>query len=444
MQSTSSGREDSTCPPLSPIDPDDLILLSALLPVEPPRPTCRGRRLAGVAAVTFALIATTVAGQEPEAEVPAGPAAPAEEIAVPSAIGPDDVRPHVEYLAHPDRLGRQGEGLAAAGRYIEQQFRQQKLRPLFGDSFRQEIPDGSGDPMTPPLGTNIGAVLPGSDAALRDEYILVTAHYDHLGVRRGVVYPGADDNATGVAMMLECARQLAVSPARPRRSIAFVAFDLEERLLYGSRWFAAHPPWNIRQVKLFITADMLGRSLGDLPLPAVFVMGSERSDEVRRLLDRLRPPDGLELARIGGDIVGTRSDYGPFRDYRIPFLFFSTGEHPDYHTPRDTPDRVDFAKCARISNVILSVTRAAADAAQAPQWQADPPRDIGEVATILRVTDLLLDSESNGERTMSDLQRAFVTQVNAKARYIVKRGRISGEERVWLARAAQILLYSMF
>ena len=403
-------------------------------------------RLAPLAATVIALVAAIATGEKPDTRSPAGPDAPVlapqPAIVVPSSIRPDEIRPHVEYLAHPDRLGRQGPGLAAAATYIEEHFRKLSLQPLFGNSFRQEIPDS--DPMAAALGTNLGAILPGSDPALRDEYILVTAHYDHLGVRRGVVYPGADDNATGVAMMLECARQLAEAPARPRRSIVFIAFDLEERLLYGSRWFAAHPPWDIRRIKLFITADMLGRSLGDLPLPAVFVIGSERSDEVRRILDRIRPPEGLELARIGGDIVGTRSDYGPFRDYRIPFLFFSTGEHPDYHTPRDTPDRVDFAKCARISNVILATTRAAADADGTPRWESDPPRDLGEVAAILRVTDLLLEAELSDQRRMSDLQRAFVTQVNSKTRFIVRRGRISGEERLWLARAAQILLYSMF
>ncbi len=374
-------------------------------------------------------------------------------IAVPTPIRAEDVRPHIEFLAHPDRQGRQGAGLAASADFIETRFRELKLEPLFGTSFRQAIPDGSSPPSSSgtaaiekSLGTNLGAMLPGRDETLRKEYILVTAHYDHLGVRRGRVYPGADDNASGVAMMLECARQFAALPERPRRTICFVAFDLEERLLYGSRWFAAHPPWDIHQIKLFITADMLGRSLGDLPLPAVFVLGSERSDAVRGILDRLQPPPELELARIGADIVGTRSDYGPFRDYRIPFLFFSSGEHPDYHTPRDTADKIDFAKVARVSNVVLTIARTAADADEAPRWQPDPPRDMEEVRTLLRVTDLVLEQEAagGGAVPVSDLQLAFITQVNSKCRYMMKRGSISGEERIWLARAAQVLMFSLF
>ena len=90
----------------------------------------------------------------------------------------------------------------------------------------------------------------------------MSAHYDHLGVRGGVLYPGADDNASGVAMMLEVARSLTAAPDPPRRSLMFIGFDLEEVGLFGSRYFVAHPPVPLEQVVLFITADMIGRALG--------------------------------------------------------------------------------------------------------------------------------------------------------------------------------------
>ena len=125
-----------------------------------------------------------------------------------------------------------------------------------------------------------------------------------------------------------------------------------------------HPPWPLEQIKLFITADMIGRSLGDLPLPTVFVMGSEHARGLKDALMQTRLPPGLELSPLGADLVGTRSDYGPFRDRKIPFLFFSTGEHPDYHTPQDVPEKVDFTKAAAISSVILwRLCRHVADAA---------------------------------------------------------------------------------
>ena len=96
----------------------------------------------------------------------------------------------------------------------------------------------------------------------RDEWVIVAAHFDHLGVRDGVLYPGADDNASGVAMMLEVARSLVESPEKPRRSVMFVGFDLEEVGLFGSRYFVEHPPVPLDKVALFVTADMIGRSLG--------------------------------------------------------------------------------------------------------------------------------------------------------------------------------------
>src|SRR4029077_10487164 len=106
-------------------------------------------------------------------------------------------------------------------------------------------------------GANVGARLIGTDPQRRDEWIIVSAHYDHLGVRGGVLYPGADDNASGVAMMLEVARAFVQAPERPRRSVLFIGFDLEEVGLFGSRYFVEHPPVPLDRVKLFVTADMI-------------------------------------------------------------------------------------------------------------------------------------------------------------------------------------------
>jgi Zn-dependent M28 family amino/carboxypeptidase len=245
-------------------------------------------------------------------------------------------------------------------------------------------------------------------------------------------------------MLLESARQVSKLESRPRRSIAFVAFDLEEHLLWGSRWFAAHAPWELVQVKLFITADMIGRSLGNLPLPTVFVLGSEHGTRLREMLGDVGTPQGLEVARLGIDLIGTRSDYGPFRDEKVPFLFFSTGEHPDYHTPRDTADRIDYDKAARVSNLILAVARHAADVDQPPTWVAQPETDIGEAETVHRITQLLLDSDQSGEIKLGGVQKFFVSQVNLQMQAILERGVLTKEERETLAKAAQTLLLSVF
>ena len=204
-------------------------------------------------------------------------------------------------------------------------------------------------------------------------------------------------------MLLEVARMLAEAGTAPKRSVAFVAFDLEERMLWGSRWFAAHPPRPLEQLKLFITADMIGRSLGDLSLPMVFVLGSEHSPQVRQTLQEVTAPDGLEVARMGIDIIGTRSDYGPFRDRQIPFLFFSTGEHPDYHSPRDVPDRIDFVKAARVSELVLRVCKHVADSENTPEWTSDVRTDIAEAQALNRIAVLLEKADACDERDATPL-----------------------------------------
>src|SRR5690606_27127618 len=93
----------------------------------------------------------------------------------------------------------------------------------------------------------------------------------------------------------------------PECSVAFVGFDLEERMLWGSRWFASNPPRPLEDLRLFITADMVGRSLGRLDLPTVFVLGSEHAPRLKQTLDAVTPPEGLEVSRLGIDLIGTRS-----------------------------------------------------------------------------------------------------------------------------------------
>jgi Zn-dependent M28 family amino/carboxypeptidase len=164
-----------------------------------------------------------------------------------------------------------------------------------------------------------------------------------------VLYPGADDNATGVAMLLEVAEAFALANQKPRRTVAFVAFDLEEGGLVGSTHFVNHPPVPIRQVRAFLVADMLGRSMGNVMDEYVFVLGSETSPRLRKVVEEMKPEKGLAVGRLGADLIDTRSDYGPFRDRKVPFLFFSSGQHPDYHKPTDTPDKIDYEKVRRIS-----------------------------------------------------------------------------------------------
>ena len=118
----------------------------------------------------------------------------------------------------------------------------------------------------------------------------------------------------------------------------FIGFDLEEVGLFGSRYFVAHPPVPLEQVVLFVTADMIGRSLAGVCEIHVFVMGTEHAPGLRPWIDEAARDRPLTVGLLGSDLlVLNRSDYGPFRSRQIPFLFFTTGENPRYHSPDDRP-----------------------------------------------------------------------------------------------------------
>ena len=359
------------------------------------------------------------------------------------AIKADDVRPHVEFLASKELRGRRGIDALNAATYLRDHFKQCQLEPLFEDNFYQDVPGPKQEDGTPTrYGQNVGALLRGSDPVLRDELIIVSAHYDHLGMGKSGHFPGADDNASGTSMLLEVALKMSQLKERPKRSIAFVGFALEEHLLWGSRWFAAHSPWPMKQVKFFITADMIGRSLGDLPLNSVFVMGSEYSTETDKVLKLVGEPEGVNVSLLGIDLIGTRSDYGPFRDKQIPFVFFSTGEHPDYHKTTDTADKVNYDQVAAISSLIMRITQEMAERQAAPEWNENFEPPLAEVETIHKITQLLLERDAH--KPLGTFQKVVVSNAELQTRQILGRGVVTATERKILIPTAQFLLFSVF
>ncbi len=327
-----------------------------------------------------------------------------------------------------------------AERYLVRQFEDLALEPLFDGSFLQTIPGKDGEP---PIGRNVGAMLRGSDPKLRDEWVVVSAHYDHLGTRGNVVFPGADDNASGVAMMIEVARSLVEAKEKPKRSVMFVGFDLEEIGLFGSRYFVEHSPVPLTRISLFVTADMIGRALGGVCTPYVFVIGSEHSPGLRPWIDRAARGQPVTVGLLGSDLLLLdRSDYGPFRARKVPYLFFSTGENPLYHTPRDTPDSIDYPKLEAISRLILGVVTEAANSDEVPPWSAAVEYAPSEAATIRDVLRTLL--EHREELKIGPAQVLLMTNTLRSLDAIVARGTMTPEERTGVIRIARIVLISLF
>ncbi len=364
---------------------------------------------------------------------------------VSAPIRVEELKAHVYRLASEEFAGRQGPGAARTSRHIADLFKAMNLKPAFGDSYFQNVPDFLEDPTGEKkryLGRNVGAILPGSDPALKDEWILLTAHFDHLGKRKGKLYPGADDNASGVAMLVEVAEKLASMKTPPKRTIVFVSFDLEEVGLLGSRYFATHPPMDLKKLKTFMTADMLGRSMANVMDEYVFVLGAESSKRLLHLVKNVPMDKGLKAGRMGADIVGTRSDYGPFRDRKVPFLFFTTGQNPDYHSPRDLPDRIDYFRLQKICRWITELTVKLANDAETPTWNPNPETDLAEVEVIHTLVSRVMKNPM--AYPLSKGQRGLIGGIEQRLAAILDRGRITQSERTWLIWSSRLLLLSVF
>jgi len=378
------------------------------------------------------------------APCPAEPKADEPDVAKP--ISARAIEADVRYLASDDLAGRHGANSIRAAAWIADRFQELGLKPAFPDhSFRQDIPgrpDEQGRKTI--IGQNVVGLLPGTDPELADEYILLGAHHDHLGESEDGIFYGADDNASGVAMVLAVAEFLAHPERRPRRSVLFVSFDVEEHLLFGSRWLAAHPPVPLEQLRLVVVADMLGRSLGDLPLNSVFIFGAEHGTGLRNRLKSLESTFQPEVnpVLLSASFVGTRSDYAPFRDRDIPFLFASTGQSPDYHKIGDTADKLDYQQIAAISTGLAKLVQQVANTASAPEWIAEPEIVREEVQAVLDIVEVIEQHADSLE--LSTVQKLFVAQTRHRAEELLQADSISPGDEAWLTRATQMMLFTVF
>jgi hypothetical protein len=249
-------------------------------------------------------------------------------------------------------------------------------RPLLlpGLTLRAALPHDGPTGSAP----NVAALLPGSDPRLRAEYVVVSAHFDHLGVGApdasgDSVYNGADDDASGVAALLLAARSLAARPDRPARSILFLAVSGEEEGLLGSAAFVAHPPVPLRDVVADLNLDMVGRNAPD----SLSVIGMEYSTLGASALAAAsaHPELGLQLVpdRDPAEDRFFRSDQFSFARRGIPAVNLSSGFHADYHEPSDAPEKVDAEKVARVARLVAELAAAVADAPGRPRWTAAAP-----------------------------------------------------------------------
>jgi len=226
-------------------------------------------------------------------------------------------------------------------------------------------------------GRNILGLLPGAgraaegDAAAIDprETVVLGAHYDHLGYGGAnsaapgeqAIHHGADDNASGTALLVEVARRLAAGPKLPR-SVLFAAFSGEERGLLGSGHYTANPAVPLADTVAMVNLDMVGRLAGD----KVIVHGTGTGTGLEPLVDRLVAAHGLEAAKEPGGFGP--SDHASFYAKKIPVLHVFTGSHGDYHRPTDTAEKINYDGLARLADLVTAVVRELATAPERPAY----------------------------------------------------------------------------
>jgi hypothetical protein len=260
----------------------------------------------------------------------------------------------VTTLASPSLEGR-GTGTAGgvkAREWIVQQFASTGLMPATGADFVQPfmfstrevraiLPGGRPYRTDYPAANVVGRVA-GRDADL--PAIVITAHYDHVGIRSGVVYPGADDNASGVAALLAAARRLTTAP--PRHSMVLAALDAEEIGQYGAKALLASGVLPRGKVALNVNLDMVSRNDAN----EIYAAGTYYTAWLTPILRDVQARASVKVlfghdrpARLGGGLEDWThsSDHGPCHEAGVPFVYFGVEDHADYHKPTDTADRID-------------------------------------------------------------------------------------------------------
>ena len=273
-----------------------------------------------------------------------------------------------------DAMEGRGAGTAgndSAAAFIARRFASLGLRPLDGASFllpftAHAAAFGHGSEPAPALaGKNVAAVVPGTDASQRGRYVVVGAHFDHLGrsprssldpQARDAIRNGADDNASGTAVVLELARRLKRHPTR--RPVVLVLFDAEELGLLGSRDFVERPALPLDSIEAMVNLDMVGRLRDD----KLLVFGTGTATELSALADSANLPAGagaLQLAKVP-DGLGP-SDHASFARKGVPVLHLFTDVHEDYHRATDDAAKLDAAGAARVAAFAERVVRRLAD-----------------------------------------------------------------------------------
>jgi len=242
------------------------------------------------------------------------------------------------------------KGAELARNYISKRFKEIGLKsfPLL-NSYQQSFTfSGIDDPKI--LGRNMIGYIPGSSSKV----IVISAHYDHLGIINGKIFNGADDNASGVAGMLKIAAHYAKS--KPNYTLIFAAFDAEEFGRKGSEYFVGHLPIDVKRIRLNINLDMISHNdKGEL-----YASGTYKNPQLKNYIVTTIPDlkilFGHDNPKLGIDDWTEQSDQAAFNNKNIPFVYFGVEDHKDYHKSTDTFENINQEFFINAANGILEIT----------------------------------------------------------------------------------------
>jgi Zn-dependent M28 family amino/carboxypeptidase len=240
----------------------------------------------------------------------------------------------IQTLSADDMEGRSADrpSMQKARDYVEKRFRESGIQPL-GSTFREEFDIKSRASGEVLKGVNFVGQIKGRKSA--DKYIVITAHYDHDGIKNGEIYNGADDNASGTAALFAIASYFKKN--RPDHSLIFVALDAEERGLQGARHFVANLPVKKESILLNVNMDMISRSdKGELYAVGTFHYPQLKpAIEAAAMKSKIKLLTGHDDPKLGRDDWTNQSDHAAFHREKIPFIYFGVEDHKDYHRPTD-------------------------------------------------------------------------------------------------------------
>lgn len=299
-------------------------------------------------------------------------------------ISADSLKGHLWFLASDllEGRGSPSRGLDIAAEYIADEFRRDGLEPGGDDDYYQTTTlrgRGSSDEQKV---RNVIGVLRGSDPKLRDTFVMVTAHYDHLGIRKlngqDVIYNGANDDGSGTVSVMELASALSTMKVRPRRSIIFMTFFGEERGELGSAFYGKHPAFPIEKTIADVNLEQVGRT-DDLEGPRVSAVSMTGYDysQVGDIFAAAGKLTGVAVQKHPrySDAFFSRSDNQAIAYLGVPAHTICTAfEYPDYHRPSDHREKVDYSNMAKVDRMVALGLMMLADSDAVPMWNQSNPK----------------------------------------------------------------------